>query len=93
MDKASSSLPKIMPISEDHICSCVGFRRIDTLKNNNKDLYQPTVHLDTTPVDAVLDEGDLATMHKKDRNTTPVPRPRSFGDAMHMDIVLALMWR
>jgi hypothetical protein len=38
-------------------------------------------------VDAVLDKGDFATLRKTPRNTTPVPRPLSFGDVVHMDIV------
>jgi hypothetical protein len=51
------------------------------------DLYQDTIILDTTPIDAVLDQGDLATIRKTSRNTTPVPRPNSFGEVIHMDIV------
>jgi hypothetical protein len=35
----------------------------------------------------VLDPGDYATLRKKNRNTTPVPRPSSFGDVIHLDIV------
>jgi hypothetical protein len=65
----------------------MGFRRIDTVKQYLKDLYCDTVGLDSTPADAVLDSGDLATLPKKARNTTPVPRPTSFGKVIHMDIV------
>jgi hypothetical protein len=39
------------------------------------------------PPDAILDPGYLATLRKKDRNTTPVPRPKRFGDVIHLDIV------
>jgi hypothetical protein len=35
----------------------------------------------------VLDSGDMATLHKSPRNTTPVPQPYRFGDIIHMDIV------
>jgi len=52
-----------------------------------KSLNCDTLYLDSTPVDAVLDPGDLATLHKKARNTTPVPRSMHFGEVMHMDIV------
>jgi hypothetical protein len=38
-----------------------------------KDLYCDSIKLDSTPEDAILDSGDLATMKKKDPNTTPVP--------------------
>jgi len=35
----------------------------------------------------VLDQGNFASMKKKHRNTTPVPRPQNFGDVMHIDII------
>jgi len=87
VDKVSSTLPKVISMSEDFIRCCVGFRRIDTLKQHLDHLYQPTVTLDKTPPDAVLDPGDVATMRKKPRNTVPVPRSESFGDVLHMDII------
>jgi hypothetical protein len=65
----------------------MGFRRIDTIKRHLKSLYCETLFLDSTPADAVLDPGDLATPHKKARNTTPVPRSTHFGEVLHMDIV------
>jgi hypothetical protein len=40
------------------------------------DLYQSTVALDNTPADAVLDQGNFASMKKKHQNTTPIPRPQ-----------------
>ncbi len=52
-----------------------------------RDLYQDTIRLNTLPCDAVLDPGDIATLHKSPRNTTPVPRPYHFGDNIHMEIV------
>jgi hypothetical protein len=87
VDKPSSSLPSRLTLTEDLIRASVGFRRIDTIKSHLQDLYQNTVYLDNTPTDAVLDKGDLATIRKVPRNTTPVPRPDSFGDVIHMDIV------
>jgi hypothetical protein len=75
VDKVSSSLPHTISMTEDYLRSCVGFRCIDTLKRYLKDLYQPTIHLHNTPPDAILDPGYLATLCKKDRNTTHVPRP------------------
>jgi hypothetical protein len=52
-----------------------------------QDLYQPAITLDSLPPDAVLDAGDLSTLRKTARNTTPVPRPMKFGEVIHMDIV------
>jgi len=76
-----------MKLSEDFIQSCVGFRKIDTMKRHFITLYKDSVVLDNTPADAVLDPGCLATMKKKPRSTTPVPRPTCFADVIHMDIV------
>jgi hypothetical protein len=77
VDKCSTSLPLCITFSEDFIRSSVGFRRVDTLRHHLKDLYQITVKLDSSPPDAILDIGDLATLRKSARNTTPVPRPNT----------------
>jgi hypothetical protein len=86
VDKPSSSIPNMLTVSEDFLRASLGFRRIDTIKKHFSDLYCPNIRLDTTPADAVLNLGDLATLNKKNRNTNPVPRPSGFGQVMHMDI-------
>jgi len=43
VDKASSSLPSKISMSEDYIRGCIGFRRIDTIKQYFPTLYQDTV--------------------------------------------------
>lgn len=55
------------------------------IKSQLQNLYQDTVFLYKPPADAVLDAGDLVTIKKTPGNTTPVPRPSSFGDVIHMD--------
>jgi hypothetical protein len=87
VEKPSSSLPTTISMSEDHLCASVGFHRVDTLKRNFQTLCQDYVKLDSTPADAGFDSGNLATMKKKDCNTTPVPRSLQFADIMHIDIV------
>jgi len=87
VDKPSSTLPHNITVSEDFMRASMGFHRLDTVKKYLKDLYCNTIHLDSTPADAILDLGDVATLHKKPRNTTPVPRSSFFGQVMHMDIV------
>ena len=87
VDKASSSLPQNISMTEDFFRACVGFRRVDTLKKNISALYQSTIRLDQTLADAVFDSGSLATVKKKDRNTKPVPRSTKFADVVHLDIV------
>ncbi len=86
-DKVSTSLPSRITLTEDYIRASVGFRRIDTLKKELQNLYKNSIVLDNLPPDAVLDMGDLATMKKTPRNTTPIPRPSNLGDVIHMDIV------
>jgi hypothetical protein len=87
VDKVSSSLPMPITMSEDFIRASMGFRRIDTIKKYLPDLYKDTRKLDHLPPDAILDQGDMATLRKTARNTTPVPRSSSFGDVIHCDKV------
>jgi hypothetical protein len=87
VDKPSSALPSRLTFTEDIIRASVGFCRIDAIKGHLKDLYQDTIHLYSTPANAVLDDGDLSTIRKSPRNTTSLLRPACFGDVMHMGIV------
>jgi hypothetical protein len=87
VDKPSSHLPARITFTEDFLRASVGFRRIDTMKSHLSKLYQDTILIDKLPADAVLDTGEFANLRKTPRNTTPVPRPSSFGEVIHMDIV------
>jgi hypothetical protein len=92
VDKPSSSISNTITVSEDFLRASMGFCRIDTVKRHFHDLYKETMKLDNTPADAILDPGDLATLHKKARNTTPTPRSAHFGDVMNMDIVFRTLF-
>jgi hypothetical protein len=72
VDKPSSSLPNTMSMSEDYLKSCVGFRRVDTLKRQFSTLYKSSVKFDDTPPDAIINQGQFATMRKKACTTVPV---------------------
>jgi len=87
VDKVSSSLPSQFMLTKDLIRAGVGYRKIETIKKHLSDLYQPTITLDSQPPDAVLDAGDFSTLLKVPKNTKRVPRPASFLDVVHMDIV------
>jgi len=87
VDKPSSFLPKNITMSEDYLHASMGFCRVDTLLQHFSDLYKPTIKLDSTLPDAILDSGHFASLEKKARNTEPVPRPLRFGDVIHMAIV------
>ncbi len=86
VDKPSTSLPHTITFSDDLICASVGFCHIDSIEKYLQALYQNIVKLDSITVDAVFDVGDTATLCKSPCNTSPVPRPPSFGDIIHMDI-------
>jgi hypothetical protein len=77
-------------MSEDYIRASLGFRQIETLKSQLPHLYQDTITIDSLPADAFLDNGNLASIRKRNRNTTPVPRPNLFGAVVHMDIDFGL---
>jgi hypothetical protein len=87
IDKPSTPLPSWLTFTEDYIRVSMGFYHIDTVKKHLYTLYALTVALDQCPADAILDTGDVATLHKSPRNTTPIIRPTHFGDVIHMDIV------
>jgi hypothetical protein len=74
-------------MTEDHLRACLGFHRVESIKKHFNELYQNTLRLDNTPADAILDSGCFATLRKKNRNTTPVPRPKNFGGVFHIDII------
>jgi hypothetical protein len=59
---------------------------VQSLKKYLSDLYTDNINIDSIPVDAILDAGDLAIMHKKDSNAKAVSRPLHFGDVFHVDI-------
>jgi hypothetical protein len=77
IDKASTSLPDKITMSEDFVQS---------LKKYLSDLYMDNINIDSIPVDAILDAGDLAIMRKKGSNAKAVSRPLHFGDVFHVDI-------
>jgi hypothetical protein len=87
VDKPSSHLLSQITFTEDFLRSSIGFRRIGTIKTHLSDLYQDTIKLDKRPPDADLDQGEFVNLKKSNRNTTPIPRPSSFGSVIHMDIV------
>jgi hypothetical protein len=64
VDKVSSSLPKVITMSEDFVRASMGFRRIDTIKQHFSELYENMIKFDPLPPDTVLDLGDMAMLRK-----------------------------
>jgi len=46
VDKVSSSLPKVITMSEDFVRASMGFRRIDTIKQHFSELYENMIKFD-----------------------------------------------
>jgi hypothetical protein len=52
-------------MSEDSLRASLGFHWVDSIRHHFLTLYQDTITFNLTPADAVLDNGDFATMHKQ----------------------------
>eukprot|EP00957_Ditylum_brightwellii_P138396 10548694-Ditylum_brightwellii.AAC.1 len=48
---------------------------------------QPTLCITNTGKDPVQDPGEMATLLQSNRNTSPIPCPKHFGNIFHYDIV------
>jgi hypothetical protein len=92
VDKPSSSLPDNVTMTEDHLRASVGFRRIDVMKKHLKTLYQPTILLDNTPADAILDPGFFASLKKKNRILLQYRDQKSLGMLYILTLYLALTY-
>ncbi len=79
-------------MTEDHLRASVGFRRIDVMKKHLKTLYQPTILLDNTPADAILDPGFFASLKKKNRILLQYRDQKSLGMLYILTLYLALTY-
>eukprot|EP00957_Ditylum_brightwellii_P035410 2684898-Ditylum_brightwellii.AAC.1 len=48
---------------------------------------QPTLCITNTRKDPIQDTGEMGTLPKSNRKTSPIPRPKHFGNIFHYDIV------
>eukprot|EP00957_Ditylum_brightwellii_P062604 4751607-Ditylum_brightwellii.AAC.1 len=48
---------------------------------------QQTLTINDLGRDPIRDPGEMATMPKKNGNTTPISKPSTFGEVAHFDIV------
>ena len=86
-DRVSSTEPKKKTLTHDLLQQSIGFRAVERVIKQMTELAQPTINISDTGCDPFLSRGETATLPKKKRNTTPVPRPNQFGDIWHYDIV------
>ena len=85
IDRVNSTIPNNVPFTIEHLQRCTGFRNIHTILPQIKEVCEG-ITVTNLGKDPIKSRGEVATMNKKRRNTTPVPRPDAFGDVFHYDI-------
>ncbi len=82
----NSSQPRKVTISRETLSQSIGFRHPEPLLQHFDKISNGSVRIQKIPKNPQLDPGETATMKANKRNTTPLERPKEFGDVMHMDI-------
>ena len=82
-----SSLPQDVSFTMDQIKRRFGFRKIKNIIKQIQLTSQPNYSISTSDQESIIDAGTTSTIHKSNRNTTPLTLPRQFGDVVHMDIL------
>ena len=59
---------------------------IDDVVKHLPTIAKPSISITKIDKEPVLDLGDVSTIEKRPRNTTPIPLPSKFGEVIHMDI-------
>eukprot|EP00957_Ditylum_brightwellii_P120731 9209319-Ditylum_brightwellii.AAC.1 len=65
----------------------VGFCNVELVLKHMQTVTQPTLCITNTRKGPVRDPGEMATLPQSDRNTSPIPRPKQFGNIFHYNIV------
>ena len=86
-DNLVSSLSKEREFTVDQLRRAFGFRNIDSLLPHLRKTSQPTFRISTTDNEPILDAGQVATVDKSRKNTTPLDLPSSFGEVIHLEIL------
>ena len=86
-DRFISARPKVVTYSRDVFQKVIGFWNVDKVLAKMKQFSQPTLKINDLGRDPMRDTGEMATISKQFRNTTPLQRPERFGDVFHFDIV------
>jgi len=86
VDKALAQSNKTTSYTMDQMRKMFGFRNIQSILNELKQTTQ-NLHISTTDSEPIIDLGEVSTINKPKRNTTPLNLPEQFGDLIHMDIL------
>jgi deoxyuridine 5''-triphosphate nucleotidohydrolase (dut) len=85
-DSVSSTIPALVTMSSEMLQKCTGFRNITKITKLIKQHAAPTIEIQDLGRDPFLSRGEVATLPKSRRNTSPVPRPDTYGSVIHYDI-------
>lgn len=83
-DRVSSTEPEMKFITTEFLQKSIGYRKIDQVLKTMQEVAKPTVTIRDTGKDPILSRGEVATLPKKKRNTTPLPQPDK--NIYHYDI-------
>eukprot|EP00957_Ditylum_brightwellii_P201565 15326244-Ditylum_brightwellii.AAC.1 len=86
-ESISSTCPNIMSYSIEIFQKAVGFCNMELVLKHMQTVAQPTLCITDTGKDPVRDPGEMATLPKSNRNTSPIPCPKHFGNIFHYNIV------
>jgi len=86
VDIPLATAPQKAIYSTDQLRKYFGFRNVNTII---KELKQTATNfgISTLESEPILDIGDIATIDKPQRNTSPLPLPINPGDVIHADIL------
>ena len=84
-DSVPSSAPGVRRLTPDELRMCLGYRNVSDYIRVLPRIASPTVKV-VNIIDPTPQLGDVATIERRQRNTTPLPLPNSFGDTVHCDI-------
>ena len=86
VDKPIQNAPHVATMSVDQMRKGFGFRNVSSII---KEIQQTSTNFRVSTLDKepILDLGDVTTIDKSKRNTSPLPLPKHLGDVVHMDII------
>ena len=86
MDKPLQYAPHIATMSIDQLKKGFRFRNVQSIIKELQHTSEK-FRLSTLDKEPILDLGEISTIDKSKRNTTPLDLPRNLGDVVHMNIL------
>jgi len=86
VDKPLATSDPTTSYTIDQLKRNFGFRNIQSILNEMKTTIN-NLHISTSDKEPITDLGEVTTINKPKRNTTPLDLPERFGDMIHMDIL------